>query len=70
MFTRTGLYVETEFSYGGTGGAILRACLITTIIMTLKGDISLSHNNDNWIDLPGVHAACFDGGDETASKER
>ena len=38
------------------------------IIMTLKGDISLSHNNDNWIDLPEFTPHAFDGGDETASK--
>lgn len=38
------------------------------IIMTLKGDISLSHNNDNWIDLPEFTPHAFDGKDETVSK--
>lgn len=38
------------------------------IIMTLKGDISLSHNNDNWIDLPEYTPHFFDGADATVSK--
>lgn len=38
------------------------------IIMMLKGDISLSHNNDNWIDLPEFTPHSFDGADATASK--
>lgn len=37
------------------------------IIMTLKGDISLSHNGDNWIDLPEYTPHAFDGADETVS---
>lgn len=38
------------------------------IIMTLKGDISLSHNNDNWIDLPEFTPHSFAGADATVSK--
>ena len=37
------------------------------IIMTLKGDISLSHNGERMIDLPEFTPHRFDGGDKTVS---
>lgn len=37
------------------------------IIMTLKGDIRLSHNGDNWIYLSEYTPHSFDGADETVS---
>lgn len=37
------------------------------IIMTLRGEIQLSHNGDNWIDLAEYTPHTFDGADETVS---